>query len=331
LALSYILGTDGASVEPAGARFYEQYEVMRDWCKRVEQWTGFEMPELLTEDYTPSLRPGEPADLTVRPDFLHRAEVRQAAYALGIADILAEQGIYPDLIAGTSLGGLVAACLAGSFGREELFRLIGQLARFPLAPAGEPARGVAFGMLPGDADPGWYWGAGRPHVYPVLQQRIGSRRWVMLSGYLKNLEQLAAEAPRGHIQPPIGAVGGSHTPLQKFVQDLIEPVLGKIGFQAPRVALISAAGGPRLGTPLRTGEDVRMDLLDSFVQPSSTAADLAAVLENHDTQLALAVGSALRFGRPRASFPVLQAAVTEDLPQIVTTIWELGIGRQGDA
>lgn len=336
MTVCYLLGTDGAAVEPAGADFYEQHEVMRDWCDQVQRWTGLEMPQLLREDHTPSLIPGgpravrEPADLSVRPHFLHRAEVRQAAYAIGIADILAEQGIAPDLISGTSLGGLVAACLAGSFEREELFRLLGRISELPLAPPGEPARGVAFGVLPPGADLDWYCGPDRPHVHLVMQQPVGAKRWVMLSGYLSDLKVLAKAAPPGQMQLVTGSVGGSHTPLQKFMQDLIAPLLDEIKFRDPRVRLISAVGGRRLGTELKTGEDVRESLLESYVAPSSTAVDLAAALEPHRPRLGLTIGSALRFGPPPSSFPVLQAAVNADLGQIMALAYDLGVELRGD-
>ena len=335
MALGYFFGTDGAAVEPAGAEFYEQYDVMRSWCEQVQKWTGCEMPELYREDFTPSLMPSGPItphvpeDLSVRPDFLHRAEVRQAAYAIGITDVLAEEGIFPEFIVGTSLGGLVAACVAGSYEREELFQLLGRISELPLAPADEAARGIAFAMLPGNADIDWYCGENRPHVYLVLQQMVRSRRWVMLSGYLKDLQKLAAEAPRGQIQSVVGTVGGSHTPLQTFMQELIKPILDEIDFCAPRVRLFSAVAGERLGMELKTGEDVRADLLDSYVKPSSTVVDLAAALEKHNPRMGLAIGSAMRFGPPPSTYPVLQAAVAEDIGQIMTMIYDLGLELKG--
>ena len=336
MTLTYILGTDGAAVEPAGADFYDEHEVMRHWCAQVQQWTGFEMPQLLREDHTRLLTPGgpragrEPADLSVRPHFVHRAEVRQAAYAIGIADVLAEQGMRPDLIAGTSLGGLVAACLAGCFEREELFHLLGRVSRLPLAPPGEPARGVAFALVPAGADLDWYFGESRPHVYLVMQQLVGAKRWLMLSGYLKDLKELAAQAPAGQIQLVTGSVGGSHTPLQAFVQEPIEAAFDEVKFRDPHITLVSAVGGPGLGTRLETAEEVRLSLLDSYVKPSSTAVDLAAALERYRPRMGLALGSALRFGPPPSAFPVLQAAVTADLSQIMTMAYDLGIELSGD-
>jgi len=315
------------SIEPAGAAFYEQYDVMRNWCDQVQQWTGFEMPALLNEDFSASLMPGgpdaprEPADLSVRPEFIYRGEVRQAALALGIADVLAEQGVHPDLLVGTSLGGMIAACLAGSWERETLFKLLGRMAAFPLAPAGEPARGIAFGVVPADADIDWYCGDGRPNVYLSGDASTDGSRIVMFSGYLKDLEDLAAEAPSGQIHMVMGAMGGLHSPLEQFVRDLLEPLVNEINFRDPQIRLISSLDGAEL----KTGEEVRADILENVVNPSSSVADLVARLDKYGTTMALTVGASLPLGSPPSPFPVLQAVVAQDLGQIMTMVYDLGI------
>jgi [acyl-carrier-protein] S-malonyltransferase len=327
VALSYLLGTGGIAMEPTGTGFYEQYDVMRRWCENVQSQTGCEMPELFTEDYTLALfsdnpdGPREPADLSVRPDFLYRGGVRQAAYVIGIADILAEQGIYPDLLVGTSFGGMIAACLAGSLEREELFRLVEYMAEFPLAPEGEPARGVAYAELPFSADLDWYCGETRPNVYLAGSESRENSRILMFSGYLKDLEDLAAEAPSGHVPLVIGAIGGLHTPLQQFVRDLLEPHVNDINFRDPEIPLLSGVGGAQL----KTGEDVRRDILDNFVEPVGVLTDLIGALDEFGMEMALTVGTALPSGPPPSPFPVLQAAVPEDIGQIMTAIYDLGI------
>lgn len=69
-----------------------------------------------------------------------------------------------------------------------------------------------------------------------------------------------------------------------------------------------------------------MDIIDSYVKPWSTVVDLAGALEQYDIQMGLTVGSGMRFGPPPSSFPVLQAAVPKDIGQIMTMIYNLGIG-----
>lgn len=338
MALGYFLGIGGMAIEPTGAEFYEQYDVMRSWCDKVQSWTGFEMRSLFAEDHRTSLAAGdlgasgEPADLSVRPDFLHRGAVRQVTHAIGIADILAEQGIRPDLIAGTSLGGIVAACLAGSIGREDVFRLLARVADFPLAPEGEPARGIAFAVLPPGVDIDWYCGESRPHVYMAVDYELaGDTTALMLSGYLKDLESLAAEAPPGHVPVVTGAIGGLHSPLQQFIPDLIEPYLDDITFSDPEVTLLSGIGGPlsKTGAQLKTGDDVRRGILENYVTPVGSFKQIIDAFDERGMQLAIGMGAALPAGVPPSPFPVLQATVPDDIGQIMTTIYDLGIDVGG--
>jgi [acyl-carrier-protein] S-malonyltransferase len=327
VALGYFLGIGGMAVEPTGTEFYKQYDIMRSWCEQVQSWTGCEMPSLFTDDYK-TLLAAEPADLSTRPDFLYRGAVRQAAHAIGISDILADQGIYPDLIAGTSLGGVVAACLAGSIEREDVFQLLARVAECPLAPDGEPARGIAFVVLPPGEDLDWYCGKARPNVYMAADYELsGDTTVLMLSGHLEDLQSLAAEAPPGRVPVVTGAIGGLHCPLQEFVRDLMEPYLNDMKFNDPKIPLLSGIGGAQAttGAQLKTGDDVRRGILDNYVTPVGSFAKIIAAFDECDMQMALGMGAALPAGIPPTPFPVLQATVPDDIGQIMTLIYDLGI------
>jgi [acyl-carrier-protein] S-malonyltransferase len=334
VALGYFVGIGGMPVGPTGAECYEQYPVMRRWCEQVGSWTGLEMQSVFAEDHTMSLTAGStdapfvPPDLSVRPDFLYSGSVRQAAHAIGISDVLAEQGIYPDLIAGTSLGGLIAACLAGSIGREDLFRVFTRVAAMPLAPDGEPARGMAIVDLPPDTDIDWYCGESRPHVNIAAEfEHNGDSRTFMFSGYLKDLAILADEAPSGYVQLVTGAIGGVHCPDQKFMSDLLESYLEEVSFHDPETALLCGLGGDqsKTGTQLKTADDVRRSIIENYVAPVGSFGEIISAFDEHDMQMVLAVGTALPVGVPPCPFPVLQASVPDDIGQIMTMIYDLGL------
>jgi [acyl-carrier-protein] S-malonyltransferase len=328
VALGYFVGIGGMPLGPTGTECYEHYPVMRRWCEQVESWTGVEMRSEFAVDHTRMLAPAQPSDLSVRPEYLYRGSIRQAAHAIGVSDVLAEQGIYPDLIVGTSLGGLIAACLAGSIEREDLFRIFARVAEMPLAPAGEPVRGIAFVELPPDADIDWYFGAGRPHVYMAAEfEQNGANRIFMLSGYLEDLEKLRTEAPPGHVQLITASIGAVHCPDLQFMADLLEPFLGDINIRDPKIPLLCGVGGEQSKTSaqLKTGEDVRRSILENYVAPVGSFRQIIAALDGHDMEMVLAVGAALPVGVPPCPFPVLQANVPDDIGQIMAMIYDLGI------
>jgi [acyl-carrier-protein] S-malonyltransferase len=334
VALGYFVGIGGMPVEPSGAECYEQYPVMRRWCEQVESWTGVEMRPVLAEDHTGPLiagsieTPFEPPDLSVRPDFLYRGQIRQAVHAIGVSDILAEQGIYPDLIVGTSLGGLIAACLAGSIAREDLFRLFARVAEMPLAPDGESARGIAIIELPPGTDIDWYYGESRPHVNMAAEfEHTGDSTVMMLSGYLEDLESLAAEAPSGHVQVVTGAIGAVHCPDLQFMADLLEPFLNDINFRDPEIPLLCGVGGEqsKIGAELKTGDEVRHSILANYVAPVGSFKKIIAALAEHDMQMVLATGTKLPVTVPPCPFPLLQASVPDDIGRIMTMIYDLGL------
>jgi len=329
MALSYIFGA--GTMKPVGGDFCEQYEVMSKWLDQVQGWTGLKMPELLAQDFSVLLMPNgpagshEPADLSVKPEFVYRGAVRQVAYSIGIVDILAENGVYPDLLTGHSLGGMIASCIAGCITREDLFRVLGHMSTFPLAPVGEPARGLVFAILPADVDLEWYCGETRPNVYLVGDVEMGTQRALMLSGYLKDLEKLATETPAGKVEV-IGAIGGLNSPLEQYQRDLLEPFLRELEFRDPELPLLSTLGERKR---LKTGEDVRRDMLDNIVAPTSKPADIADSLNRHGTKLALVLGAAMLFP-PESQFQVLPAAVVKDIEQVTAKLHELDIEIRED-
>lgn len=332
--LGYFIGIGGMPIEPTGAECYEEYPVMRDWCEQVESWTGIEIQPLLAEDHTAPLIAGsihdpfEPQDLSVRPDFLYRGQIRQAAHVIGVSDILAEQGVYPDLVVGTSLGGLVAACLAGSLERQDLFRLFARVAEMPLAPDGEPARGIAIVELPPGTDVEWYCGENRSHVNMAADfENSGDNTLMMLSGYLEDLESIAAEAPAGHVQVVTGAIGAVHCPDLQFMADMLEPFLNDMNFRDPEIPLLCGVGGEqaKTGAQLKTGDEVRQSILANYVAPVGSFKQIIAALGEHGMELVAAPGARLPVTMPPCPFPLLQASVPDDIGQIMTMIYDLGL------
>jgi [acyl-carrier-protein] S-malonyltransferase len=202
----------------------------------------------------------------------------------------------------------------------------------PLAPDGEPARGVAFVELPPDADINWYYGESRPHVYMAAEfEQNGNNRIFMLSGYLKDLEKLRAEAPHGHVQLITAGMGALHCPDLQFMSDLLGSFLNDISIRDPKIPLLCGVGGEQSKTSaqLKTGDNVRRSILENYVAPVGSFRQIIAALDERDMEMVLAVGSALPVGVPPCPFPVLQVNVPDDIGQIMTMIYDLGIAVGG--
>jgi [acyl-carrier-protein] S-malonyltransferase len=314
VTLAYMFA-GGMALEAPGDALYERYPVMREWIDQVGRWTGLSRERLLTEDFSPVLRTGEPAPADVR----FAAEARQAAGLIGVADVLADLGLRPGAVGGSSLGLMVAACVAGSIDRRDLFEIIRLSAYAPHAPEGEPERGIGMTVVSSDAETERF--LAQPDVYlgaEVGEMHDGSRM-LLLSGYLDALQRLAGSEPAGKITV-LSTFGGGHSPLQQFMADLQRPLIEKIEFRDPSVALFTALSRRQL----TTGAEVREEFLVNPVR-STYMSNVVAGLHENGTQLGLMLGVASAVAMFKFPFPVLQALTPEDIAQITTTVFELGI------
>lgn len=327
MALSFIFG-GGMSLAPFSPDLLPAYPAMRQCCQQVGEWTGLDPEELLTQDFTGAFELADPQDAASPPDgasrprFMHLTEVRQTMYSIGVADVLAGLGLRPDAIAGSSLGSMAAACVAGSVARADLFGLLSYMSDFPLAPAGEPPRGLAFAVIAGDADTEWYWGEARPNVHLAGDgATIPGGKLMMVSGLLPDLVRLGLEAPDAHVKIS-SAVGGLHNPHQAFVSELMKPYLDKLEFRDPVVPLYSALDGQRR---LRTGADVRADFLNNAIQPA-LISHIQSNLNRHGTELALLLGPSVHAGTlAEGPFPVAAVETAADVTAAMSALYDLGL------
>ncbi|MFD2768431.1 hypothetical protein [Micromonospora eburnea] len=318
MTIGYTL-SGGMAPEAPGLDLYERYPVMREWIDQVSDWTGVDVDRLLVEDFSESFYAENPR---FGSDVRFVAELRQAAYSIGISDVLADMGVRPDAIAGSSLGLMVGACLAGAIERTELVELLRHRTSLPLAPEGEPARGVAVAVLPGPDELDRYVGDHRPNVYLAaeLGEFIdGGQTMYMFSGYLDDLRALAAEEPPGQVNV-ISFLGGAHSPLEQFVYDLRKPFIDKMTIRDPEVALYSALDGRRLVT----AEDVYTDFLRNTVQTTYTS-NIGKGLAAHGVELGFAIGVTATVTMFKFPFPILPVLTAEDFEQVGPAIHNHGI------
>ncbi|MCU1647872.1 MAG: S-malonyltransferase [Nocardia sp.] len=230
MTTSYLLGGQIPLTAASCQEFHDRYPEIRSSYEQASEWTGFSVSELLAGS--------QHEEREVVHSF---SALRQAALVLGIHDVLAGRGIYPDAVGGLSLGGLISACLTGAVERQELFGLLHYHRLVPASP--DPrAQGMAVAALPIDDDPESFYGERCPGVYLAADYEAaygGNMHVIVLSGYVDALEKLVAEHPR-KMQMLYQYAGAYHSPLVQYVSDFMEPRISEMTFRDPKITMFSS-------------------------------------------------------------------------------------------
>lgn len=310
MTLAYIMDGGLFDGPGAGLDLYEQFPVVRDLYDQVADWVGLE-PDRLRRWELPLM-------------YEHRevGAIRQAALTLGICDLLAEHGLRPGVTTGISLGGMVAACVAGAIDRRDLFIILEHLRHAP-GPAG-PAQAAAALFVPAGADQEEYLGLLGEGAYVAVDcgsAAEGGRHTFLLSGYATALYEAADLLPEGAVYflPEINVA--FHSPLSSHVQDFLEPCIKAIPFRDPEIPV----GSCMEAKMLTTAADVR----EMFLRNQTAMVSLPHMFANlmrQDVEMGVLVGpgNIERFpgGLP---FPVIHVETSEQIADSLTTIYELGI------
>jgi [acyl-carrier-protein] S-malonyltransferase len=317
MTLAFTFG-GGMAMEAPGTELHDRFPTVRDWMEQVAEWTAVPVDRLLAEDFTAAFYSG---DISAHPDLRFVAEVRQAAYSMGVADVLADRGIRPDVIGGSSLGFMIGAALAGAIERRALFDYLRTSTSLPLHPESEPPRAIAVGTVAHEEGVDAYLGD-RPGVHlacEVGQLIDGKHGMYMFSGYVDELRELAASKEAGLVHV-ITVLGGAHSPLQRFHHDLMAPHVATMTFRDPRVPLVSGLSD----RTLTTADEVRTDLLRN----STTTTRMSHVLDGlarEGTQLALVLGVASPVGMFAFPFPVYPVSTAEDFDGLGAAVYDAGV------
>ncbi len=312
MTIGYILG-GGISHDPgAGSELYDAFDVMRALYADISGWTGLTPARIRTEEL--------PEDTETRQSI---GAIRQAALALGIHDILAEQGIRPGAVGGLSLGAMSSSCLAGSIDREAFFGLLWQTRHTPPPAPDAPAQGLALAFVPIGEDTETYHEPARPGVYLAGDFGTafdGTKAMLMLAGHRDALEVLSTQVPPGTVVILPGVTTAVHSPLRQAANDFLAPYVEAVEFRAPTIPLASCLEDKAL----TTGEQVRDLFLRNAVTPISMV-HLISGLALSGTRLGVVLGPAVPEGVIAFPFPVVHVEKPEHLADLSSAIYDLGI------
>ncbi len=311
MSVAYLVGGRVSLDAAATDRFYESYASVRRSYAQAAAWTGLTVAQLRTEEL--------PFQQEERQS---RGSLRQSAYVLGLADVLAEEGIRPDLAGGISLGGMTSSCLAGAIEREAYLRFLHRQRAVPLRAPELPEHAVARAFFPVQDDPGQYYEPARSGVHlagdfgPVLE---GTKRMLLLGGERAALEALAAELPERTVLILEGQTIAAHTPLRDHETGFMAPYVDAVDFADPVIPLYSSAQPePK---PLATAGEVREMFLRNPVAPISMPG-LLGQLERGGARLGVILGNSIPKGVIDFPFPVVHLVEPEDIEEVRSAVAE---------
>ncbi|WP_433516174.1 acyltransferase domain-containing protein [Nonomuraea sp. CA-143628] len=277
MALAYIID-GGLHDQPGlGADLYEAYPAVSRVYGQVAEWTGVPVERLLSWGADPFA------------EYREVGAIRRAAVVLGLCDVLAEQGVRPDIVAGMSVGAMTAAAVVGAVGRRELFELLARLREIPLRF--DPPQGMAKLFVPAGLDPEEFVGGFPEGVYVAVEiGRVAGRssRLVQLAGHREALDRLAERMPdKEALEIPPESSIAFHSPLRNYVREALEPQIATMAFANPEVPF---CGGMEPGL-YATADQVREVFRRNQTDPLSLPRMLEC-LDRHEVELSFLIGPA---------------------------------------
>lgn len=225
---------------------------------------------------------------------LKKTEVTQPAVlttSISIFEVLKDEGIYPDAVAGLSLGEYSALVAAGAISLDEALPLVQKRGRY-MQEAVPPGEGTMAAVL----------GLGREAVEDVCRQ---ASRWGIVepanyncpgqvviageTGAVKRAMELAREKGAKRVME-LNVSAPFHCRLLRPVEEKIARELDKIRMEAPRVPVVANVSADFLGDPA--------EIKDSLVRQVSNPVRWEDSINNlisrgYDTFLEIGPGKAL--------------------------------------
>jgi [acyl-carrier-protein] S-malonyltransferase len=302
------------SGDEASIKFYDEFPSVRRLYRDIAAWTGLSEEQIIADDL--------PEEHGLRNSML---AIRSIAAQSAVHDMLAAEGVCPQLVVALSVGISSASAMVGALSRQEMFAML-RHRRYMEPPQDGPAQGIAFCHLAADSDLDRFLGKGRDGIYVAIDFGAppdGPGRNVVLSGYRAALERLAAEDPNVKIG---AATTAKHSPLRKPVSDWLREYVSKLAFRDPVIPLATCLDD-RL---LTTAEEVRDALWQNDSRTASIPAGITQAI-NAGVQMFLVPGPPILSGLVDFRVPVLAVREPADIETAVTAVNRLPSGLTNDA
>jgi [acyl-carrier-protein] S-malonyltransferase len=169
-----------------------------------------------------------------------------------------EQGVYPDAVAGHSLGEYAAAYAAGSLGLEDGVRLVAQRDRLMTEASRKNPGGmvVILGVEVQDVLDAVEAARGT-----VVAANFNTPRQTVVSGERSALEDAATRV--GGKKRKLDVAGAFHSPFMQEAAVAMDALLAEVPLKDPEIPMVSGIDGAILAK----ADDVRLALTDQMLSP----------------------------------------------------------------
>jgi len=311
MAIAYFMFRAGQAVEDTGsAEFYESYQSVRDLYCDVSGWTGLPLSVLLDKDVPEKVKYRNSVQV-----------IRSLANHLGLADVLAEEGLKPSAVVGLSLGLISASCMSGALGRREAFDMLWGRRHIDDDPATGAGQAVAMCRIGPDDDPDLLYGRSWPGVYPAAYFGVtpdGTSQFLLLGGHKEALDRLAASKPDTVLK--VFETRAGHTPLRQQECDFVRSYLADVCIADPAVPVIACLDPGAL----RTAPDVYAALWQNQVRPVRVSYAMTEMAVG-GIELCIALGPTQVERLMRFPCSVIRIEKPADVASALAAVAELGI------
>ncbi|NLI70996.1 MAG: ACP S-malonyltransferase [Firmicutes bacterium] len=236
--VAFLFPGQGAQYIGMGKDFYDEYDVARGIFKRADDILNFPISELIFNG-------GED---------LSRTAITQPAILLtsvAIHEVLREEGLVPDAVAGLSLGEYSALVAAGAFSLEDALPLV-QKRGIYMQEAVPPGQGMMVAVI----------GAGRADVENMCKRasslgivqpaNFNYPGQIVISGESKAVKramEIAGEEKLARRMVILKVSAPFHSKLMLPVQKKLSAELDRIKIEKPAVPLVSNVSGSFVTDP----------------------------------------------------------------------------------